>query len=322
MNLLSYFQLQVRSLEGEIQLKQISSPNDYNVWNASNVILSPASISESTRLVVFLSGTGASPRKYMRLLRSAQSAGNFVIGLSYLSQPFPVSQSNTWCVQKSILNSTNCNKEMHEHVLFGDSSLEVRGGSYNVWNVGTEYSVCAVLGKVLHTIKWGNKFLKYGNGSEESYIIDWNKIIISGHSQGAGHAAYLSFKKNIPAVLFSGPQDCSSCSQPWLRQMSNQNITRRAMFHVHEECGPEPLDPQSYCEENLMMDNLSIMGMEDPLFYWYNNSSIPQRIQTVISVSPPTCSQGRKYHNAIALDNCASENIEPIWEALFTFLDV
>ena len=303
-------------------LKPINSPSEYNVWNASNVILSPASISESTRLVVFLSGTGASPRKYKRLLRSAQSAGNFVIGLSYLSQPFPVSQSNTWCVQKSILNSTNCNKELHEHVLFGDSSLEVKGGSYNVWNVGTEYSVCALLGKVLHTLEWGNKFLKYGNGGEESYIIDWNKIVISGHSQGAGHAAYLSFKKNIPAVLFSGPQDCSSCSQPWLRQMSNQNITRRAMFHVHEECGPEPLDPQSYCEENLMMDNLSIMGMEDPLFYWYNNSSIPQRIQTVISVSPPTCSQGRKYHNAIALDNCASENVEPIWKALFTFFDV
>ena len=303
-------------------LKPINSPSEYNVWNASNVILSPANISDSTMLVVFLSGTGAYPRKYGRLLRSAQTAGNFVLGLSYLSQPFPVSQSNAWCVQKSILNSTNCNKEMHEHVLFGESSSEVRGGSDNIWHAGTDYSVCTVLERVLHGIEWGKKFLKYGNGSIESYDIDWNKIIISGHSQGAGHAAYLSLKKNIRAVLFSGPQDCSSCSQPWLRWMSNQNITRRAMFHVHEECGPEPLDPQSYCEENLMLDNLSIMGMENSKFYWYNNSSIPKRIQTVISVSPPTCSQGRKYHNAIALDNCASENIEPIWEALFTFLDV
>ena len=309
-------------MEGDIQLKLISTPNDYNVWNATNVILSPSNLSDSTRLVVFLSGTGAYPRKYMRLLRSAQSAGNFVLGLSYLSQPFPVSQSNIWCLQKSINNSTNCNTEMHEHVLFGESSSEVRGGSDNIWHVGTEYTVCSVLERVLHSIEWGNKFLKYGNGSRESYNIDWNKIIISGHSQGSGHAAYLSLKKNIPAVLFSGPQDCSSCSQPWLRWMSNQNITRRAMFHVHEECGPEPLDSQSYCEENLMLDNLSIMGMENSKFYWYNNSSIPNGIQTVISVSPPTCSQGRKYHNAIALDNCASEHIEPIWKALFTFSNV
>jgi hypothetical protein len=302
---------------GDELLRAITNPSNYTVWNAPNIILTPASKSNSSKLVVFLSGTGASSDKYSRLLKSAQSAGNYVLGLSYLSQPFPVSHSNTWCTSRNVMKPDDCNEELHELMLFGDASPNLQGASRGVWKVRPEYSVQSILTKTLHSIDWGQNFLKRNNKTL-SNDISWEKVVISGHSQGAGHAAYLSYKKEIPSVLFSGPQDCAECSQTWLRKMSSQNVTRRALFHLHEECGPDPLDSKSFCESNLMLDNLKVMGMNDTAFYWNTNSSIPDKLETVLSMSSPVCLNGRKYHNAVAIDKCATENIEDLWRALFS----
>ena len=269
------------------------------------------------RLVVFLPGTGGSPDSYSRLLKSAQLAGNYVIGLPYLSQPFPVSQSNTWCTSSFISNPGHCNNELHELMLFGEASSNFRGASQDIWNVKPCDSIVSLINKTLHCVEWGKLFLKRSPGIS-SLGLDWEKIVISGHSQGAGHAAYLSYKKDIPAVLFSGPQDCANCCRRWLQKMATQNVIRRALFHLNEECGPNPIDPKSECEPNLMLTNLKIMGMNGPEFYWNNNSSIPERLETVINMSPPTCEEGRTYHNSVALDKCASENIENLWIALFS----
>ena len=297
--------------------KRINSSSDYTVWNASSVILTPSSMHHDARLFVFLPGTGASPDSYSRLLKSAQLAGNYVIGLPYLSQPFPVSQSNTWCTSSFISNPGHCNAELHELMLFGQASSNFQGASQDIWNVKPCDSIVSLLNKTLHSVEWGKLFLKRNPGTS-SHGIYWEKIVISGHSQGAGHAAYLSYKKDIPAVLFSGPQDCAICCRGWLQKMATQSVTRRAMFHMNEECGPNPIDPKSECELNLILTNLKTMGMNGPKFYWSNNSSIPERLETVINMRSPTCEEGRTYHNSVALDKCASENIEPIWIALFS----
>ena len=310
----NYFQI----IETEATfLRNISSPLDYTVWNASSIILTPSSPQNEDTLVVFLAGTGASPDNYSRLLESAKFAGNYVIGLPYLSQPFPVSQSNTWCTSSFISNPSDCNSELHELMLFGEAPPNLKGASENIWNVEPRYSVVTLLKKTLQSVEWGKLFLTYNNETS-AHVIDWKKVVISGHSQGAGHAAYLSYKKSIPAVLFSGPQDCAECSHPWLQRMAEQTIPRRAMFHMNEECGPNPLDSKSECELNLMLINLKIMGMKGSEFHWNNNSSIPETLETVISMRSPTCTEGRTFHNSVALDKCASENIERIWIVLFS----
>ena len=56
---------------------------------------------------------------------------------------------------------------------------------------------------VLGTVSWGQQFL-------DGTAVQWaNNVLISGHAQGAGHAAYLSSEAVVPAVLFSGPQAIS-----------------------------------------------------------------------------------------------------------------
>ena len=284
------------------------------------ILTPPPDSNSSQKLVVFLPGTGASPDKFDKLLKAAQLEGHFVIGLSYLSQPFPVSKNNAWCTSDRVMNPGDCNAELHELILFGVAPQRLQGASKDIWSVRPAYSIISLLKSTLQALGWGKKFLKYDHETESDEV-DWEKIIISGHSQGAGHAAYLSYKKLVPAVLFSGPQDCGICSREWLQKMSFQNVTRRALFHENEECGPHPLNPKSYCEKDLMLQNLSLMGMKGFAFKWLNNNSIPEKTNTIISTAPSTCSEGRSYHNSVAQDKCASRNIEYVWSIMFSNIE-
>ena len=145
-------------------------PSNYTVWNASSILLRPKYVSKLTRLVVFLPGTGATPSKYRKLLESAQSAGHFVIGLSYLSQPFPVSQANVLCTKEDISNPTLCNSELHERMLFGSAPINLEGASKNAWNVVPDHSIVALLNKTLNHVEWGNMFLKYNTQSASKEV--------------------------------------------------------------------------------------------------------------------------------------------------------
>lgn len=50
--------------------------------------------------------------------------------------------------------------------------------------------------------------LQRANNEEAIFTVDWSKIIISGHSQGSGHAAYIGMCRLVHrVVLFSGPQE-------------------------------------------------------------------------------------------------------------------
>lgn len=48
--------------------------------------------------------------------------------------------------------------------------------------------------------------------------VRWDKIVVAGHSQGSGHAAYLGKRHRLQAVLlFAGPQDTGARGvSPWL----------------------------------------------------------------------------------------------------------
>ncbi len=69
---------------------------------------------------------------------------------------------------------------------------------------------------------------------------NWSKIILAGHSQGAGHAAYIAMMIPVPVrrvLMFSGPEDYNSTAQnpktdpakrnsvPWLSQSSSTPLS-------------------------------------------------------------------------------------------------
>ena len=80
---------------------------------------------------------------------------------------------------------------------------------------------------------------------EKSFIatIDWSKIILSGHSQGAGHAAFIAMHKTVGRVaLFSGPQEgledgfYEADKQHWLsKEIATPAHCWFALKHANEE---------------------------------------------------------------------------------------
>ncbi|CAK0823582.1 unnamed protein product [Prorocentrum cordatum] len=311
------------ALGGDLELcrGRLSCEARSSAWASPHLVYTPADfegcLARGCRLVVFLPGTGGAPQMYSKLLEAAASAGNFVIGLSYLWHPIAVSQFNAWC--QAAESADGCNQDVHHLMLFGNGTtpLAFSGQSNMLWDVMPRDAVNELLLGVLFSVTWGNRFVVARTGA-----VDWSNVIVSGHSQGAGHAAYLSYLTGANAVLFSGPQDCESCAAQWLPFMANSSATWRALFHMHEECGPDPVSPSSYCEPNLLMINLAAMGLNDSSASIWKGGPVPKNLSAVISTIAPKCSEGtpRAFHRSVATDSCAptEQGIVALWIALFT----
>ena len=193
-----------------------TSPIEYDceayqrdVWNAPSLTSTPYNSSGiHPRLVVFLPGTGmkrggmltildridvvagSTPHQFRNgLLRSWQEYGKaHVMGLSYVSTPYPVSVMNRLCGddktngRKSV---AECLGRLHETELGGDDSL----AESPLWrglrhNDAIEHRILMML-ESLHNLGsndgWNN-FYESSNKGISSLL--WDRIIISGHSQG------------------------------------------------------------------------------------------------------------------------------------------
>lgn len=302
-------------------------------WNSQHVLLAPEEPLAAAPLVVFLPGTGGAPSDYGHLLVSAQSAGNFVIGLAHLSQPVPVSGMNLWCdAGVEPYGAEECNRLSHESMLRGlnGSTFGSEGGGKGLWDVRPGRSVEALLTGVLQNVVWGSRFLGGVGGGREGEVL-WPRIIVSGHSQGAGHAAFWSVARPVlGAALVSGPQDTVAAAAPWLQQAAPEDgVDRRLLISAHEECGPQPRHPVSHCEADALLRNVARMGLS-----WDASKSAQQWNGTesgaavsfgdgkggvVVSFAPPapTCDSPRVWHCSVALDACAPAGIEAVWRKLF-----
>ena len=305
-------------------------------WDAPHVLLEPAGAVVASReshfsvvptLVVFLPGTGTRPQEYSRLLSAAQRAGHYVVGLSYLSQPIAVSQFNAWCSAGLEQRSgPECNRRAHASMLFGVENTSFSGShlgdEQGLWDVGAADSVEALLASVLSSVAWGRLFTQKGGG------ILWSRMIVSGHSQGAGHAAFWAQSRPVlGASLLSGPQDTPSQALSWLRRMPPALDTWwRVLLSAHEECGPFPLHRRSFCEPNSLIMNLAQRRVL-PVSNWTGSGGArfhgPGGSGTIVSYAEPSagCRYSRAYHCSTALDQCApldTTDIEALWEDMFS----
>ena len=291
-------------------------------WNAKNIMLEPVTPSMASRLVVFLPGTGTLPSNYTYLLRAAQRANHYVIGLAYLSQPIAVSAFNAWCAANLEPRSVQqCNERAHKTMIIGLSDAAARRETGGLWDVDVTSSVEYLLLAALRSVRWGKKF---SNGSK----LSWEHIIVSGHSQGAGHAAYWASQRSVlGAILFSGPQDSLAAAAPWLVRHPAAGQIRRIFMSAHEECGPNPIDPASYCSANTIARNAALMKIS----FLYNWTGIGggsfdlDGTGIVISfVEPdPGCKLKRRYHCSTAIDGCApldTSDISLLWVSMFSNL--
>lgn len=231
-------------------------------------------------LVVFLPGTYRGPANYKFITEQLALLGYHVIGLMYKTDP-PI---NPIC---RTTDDVTCHWRARMETIDGtDRHPSV---SVNVSN-----SILNRLEKLLQYL-----IATYPTGGWDQYYsggqIQWSKIIVSGHSQGASLAGIMG--KEFPVkrvVMWSVIDFLDSGNIPsWVNNTTNSS-NYYAFIHAKDE--QVPFSRAQVGWEKLGMTAFGSMSSVDCSTYPYNNSHILYTTYT------PSVSLTDKYHNGTVLD--------------------
>jgi hypothetical protein len=207
------------------QIKPSETDPSIRLFDDSHLVVLAPGTRSSAQLVVFMPGSHGRPANAATLLRVIAAQGYRVIGLEYNDVP-AVSEV---CEHS---RSPTCAGDFRRRRVFADNE------SAPVANPPQE-SIVNRLVKLLeylvrtHPSECWAAFL---HGDQPS----WDRIVVSGLSQGAGMAAYIA--KNVRVarvVLFSSPWDVSIDNRrlaPWLSEPSATPPDRWfAEYHKREQ---------------------------------------------------------------------------------------
>jgi hypothetical protein len=141
-------------------------------------------------LLLFLPATRAVPRDYRAFLDTAQSAGYHVLALDY------------WNLGKSVAHT--CGADPH---CYGNVQANRFDGSH-----ATRYSAIqqsdSILSRLTHALRLLD--VRDPHGGWNAYLtgdrVNWNRVVLAGHSQGGGESAYIAHVHRVQGVLlFASP---------------------------------------------------------------------------------------------------------------------
>jgi hypothetical protein len=176
-------------------------------------------VSAKNKLLVFFPGTFATPASYTKILQAAASYGYHVIGLMYQNG----SELYTSC---SFSADNNC---------FSLCRLEIYDGTDRtpIVTVPVENSIKSRLVKLLQYLQAqypAQNWLQFLNGSD----VQWSKTVLSGHSQGGGHAAFIGKINAVDRVVSFSSIDWNSLlntSAAWVSQTGLTPISKYYCIH-------------------------------------------------------------------------------------------
>lgn len=195
----------------ELKIKPSQTDSRIKKWNEEHYILFKPD-TNIQKLVVFFDGSKGIPGSYKRLLNTVCEEGNAVINLRY---------PNSWLT----FDVCQGKKDVYSFDNYRYEALDGKNRSQYI-DIDTIECVKNRLEKTIIYLadKDTNKLWKnFVNGKK----ILWEKIILSGFSQGAGTA--LSLAKLVPVkkvILFAGPVDSNNITKktaPWVKDSSFAN---------------------------------------------------------------------------------------------------
>lgn len=245
------------------------------------------------KLMLFVGGSFSSPNDYTFICEHAASIGLDVISISYANN----------ITAASLASSTDSLifDKYRDEINFGNQvSDEVSVDELNSINTRA-IKLIQYLTSTYPEQDWGQYITTSNN-------LNWEKIVIAGHSQGAGHACYLGKKRSAErVVMFSGPNDFSThFNSPanWLTEDGLTDISKQyALLHVNDEI-------ISYDYQVLNLKGIGILSSsEEPLLV--DNLSPPFNNKNALSINLPAFSN----HNSTV---GANAKLPDIWTYLLT----
>lgn len=275
-----------------------TDPDIDDVIGVHHVAIGPAA-GRIGRLLLFLPGTTASAQMYATLIERAAGTGYHAIGLAYENEL----AVNALCAG---MGASGCHEDVRREVLLGsDESDRVDVGPSNSVYHRIE-SLLAYLDALAPYEGWGA--FRNANGT-----LRWDRVVVSGHSQGAGHAAFIARLERVAqVVLFSGTEPA-----PWTQ--AGDFATPAEDFHgfAHRL---EPI----YAPIQASWDNIGIPGTPTGVDGAAPPFGGSQQLFTLNADCSGDPQSNGFYHNCHCVDGWMPPSLpdgtpvfQPVWDHLF-----
>ncbi|PTS89698.1 hypothetical protein DBR17_02845 [Sphingomonas sp. HMWF008] len=237
----------------EHQIKPSTADPAVTRFDESNIAIARKDLSVTAPLVLFLPGTGGKPENVRGLLTVVAEQGYRTLGLSYDDVPAVVQV----CPR---VPDPDCSAHFRQMRLDGSGP-----GAPGVSNPAAE----GIVARLVATLRaldraepeegWGG----YLSGDTPR----WDRIVLSGLSQGAGMAAYLA--KSVPVrrvVLFSSPWDFTQPDRKLAPWMAGPSATppERWFAEYHKREATADLLAESYRALGIPNDHVLVFDRDLP----------------------------------------------------------
>lgn len=238
------------------------------------------SLDTMNTLVVFLPGTFRSPNNYLYVTEQLALLGYHVIGLMYKTDPAinPICRTTDdetchWRARMETIDGT----DRHPSV-----SVNVPNSILNRLEKVLQYLV-----SLQPTAGWDQFY--------SSNQINWSKIIVSGHSQGASLSGVMGKEFPVKRVVMWSVMDILNSGRipSWV---DNQTGHEKYYAFIHPKDDLIPFTIAQVGWDKLGMTQHGAMSNADCNLYPFNNSHILYTTYT------PAVSLVDKYHNGTTLD--------------------
>ncbi|MGH2389294.1 MAG: BPSS1187 family protein, partial [Chloroflexota bacterium] len=281
------------------------------------------------RLAVFFPGTDARPSYYTPLVEALAQQGWFVIDLRYTTS---VATENA-CPNAGYKTNPECYRQFRAESVFGENVPDPTGHAYNY--VGTQVDkVNSVMNRLLKLVGYlsahpslagagWSRFLAMRDGKCSSYNatygacnLDWSRLALGGHSQGAGVALYLSkFYKVARVAMLSGPEDAyvfpgRTVAAPWINQ-------GRFATPVDADYGFTHVNDPFYQRQTAAW---AALGLPGAVMHYAPNQPMKTSHRIVTSIAPacPLLGAILAAHSATSVVGCVDlPGYATVWNTMF-----
>ena len=295
------------SVERDIDPAITSSAINSNF--SPHVVINPdPAVAAKGRLFVMLPGSGAVPRFYRLILRAGVPRGYHAIGLTYPND----TAVGILCAGSSV---ADCSGLVRNEIITGaDTSPLVTVNTANSIT-GRLISLLTYLNLTFPNEGWG-QYLSNGQ-------LNWSLITVAGHSQGAGHAAYLAKLQNLDrAVMFSGPGDTGiapGSAAPWLSLLNVTPASRQYGFtHTGDTLVSFPLVTRNW--GLIGMDAFGAPVSVDSIASPYANSRQLTTSAPPNPATPPTVESATHAAPVVDVATPVTAQGDPVYRPVWTYL--
>lgn len=212
------------SVLAKLNIQSISpSLNDARIRQAKgpHLALFDESVPANHFLLIAIGGTNSTPTQYLDVLRVAAGLGYDVLSVDY-----PNEVISTVCRERS--KELDCYDNYRAEIVLGQPVS-------SIVQVDVQNSILNRIQDLLTTVvrqdpaRW-SVYIENGQ-------VNWSRVVLAGHSQGSGHAVYLSKMFSVQAVIMTGgPQDYLTQTGPvnWI-QKPGQTESSRYFSFLHRD---------------------------------------------------------------------------------------